>query len=134
MAATVQIVLVLTLLIVIYDHMIDPLYVILLALFNDVTMAPISSDNALPSKNPDVPTIKYIIGMSLVFGLLSTLQTMVTHISITILLLYSLFTLCLLLYIYISFFVMYISYSFSLFALISHIDLLPFAQPVGRAH
>jgi hypothetical protein len=79
MAATVQIVLVLTLLIVFYDHMIDPLYVILLALFNDVTMAPISSDNALPSKKPDVPTITYIIGMSLVFGLLSTVQTMVRN-------------------------------------------------------
>jgi hypothetical protein len=79
MAATIQIVLVLTLLIVIYDHMIDPLYVILLALFNDVTMAPISSDNALPSKKPDVPTITYIIGMSLVFGLLSTVQTMVRN-------------------------------------------------------
>ena len=76
MAATIQIVLVLTLLICIYDHMIDPLYVILLALFNDVTMAPISSDNALPSKKPDVPTVKYIVGMSLMFGLLSTLQTM----------------------------------------------------------
>mmetsp|Transcript_9954 Transcript_9954/g.12078 ORF Transcript_9954/g.12078 Transcript_9954/m.12078 type:complete len:719 (-) Transcript_9954:135-2291(-) len=79
MAATIQIVLVLTLLIVFYDHMIDPLYVILLALFNDVTMAPISSDNALPSKKPDIPTIKYIIGMSLVFGLLSTLQTMIYY-------------------------------------------------------
>jgi hypothetical protein len=42
-------------------------------------MAPISSDKALPSKKPDVPTIKYIIGMSLVFGLLSTLQTMIYY-------------------------------------------------------
>jgi len=56
--------------------MIDPLYVILLALFNDVTMAPISSDNAQPSRKPDVPTIKYLVGMSLVFGLLSTVETM----------------------------------------------------------
>jgi len=52
------------------------LYVILLALFNDVTMAPISSDNAQPSRKPDVPTIKYLVGMSLVFGLLSTVETM----------------------------------------------------------
>jgi len=76
MAATIQIVLVLTLLICIYDHMIDPLYVILLALFNDVTMTPISSDNALPSKKPDIPTIKYLVGMSLMFGVLSTIETM----------------------------------------------------------
>jgi H+-transporting ATPase len=79
MAATFQIVMVLTLLICIYDKMINPLYVILLALFNDVTMAPISSDNALPSKKPDVPTVKYIVGMSLLFGGLSTIQTMVYY-------------------------------------------------------
>jgi hypothetical protein len=79
MGATIQIVLVLTLIICIYDHIIDPLYVVLLALFNDVTMSPISSDNAIPSRRPDIPTVKYLLGMATMFGILVTIQTMIYY-------------------------------------------------------
>jgi len=64
-AATIQIVIVLTLLIFISDCPIESLYVIILALFNDLTMLPIAYDrqqaSAMP-ENPDVTKMLLVSG------------------------------------------------------------------------
>merc|ERR1719379_3162650 len=57
MAATIQIVLVLSILIYVYDRPLPPLYVVLLALFNDISMLPIADDNASPSSAPEIPSL-----------------------------------------------------------------------------
>ena len=56
-SATIQIVLVLSVLIFAYDATIPALYVILLALLNDITMITISYDNARVTKEPVQPSI-----------------------------------------------------------------------------
>ena len=53
LAATVQIVMVLAILIFVDNNYLKSIYVILLALFNDISMTPIASDNARPSLKPD---------------------------------------------------------------------------------
>ena len=64
-AATIQIVIVLTLLIFISNCPIESLYVIILALFNDLTMLPIAYDrqqaSAVP-ENPDVSKMLFVSG------------------------------------------------------------------------
>jgi len=78
-SATIQIVLVLSLLIFIYFQAIKPLYIILLALFNDLTMITISYDNVVPSRSPEQPTINKLLRNSCVFGLLMTLESLVFY-------------------------------------------------------
>ncbi|KAH8065333.1 hypothetical protein JL721_8292 [Aureococcus anophagefferens] len=63
-AATVQIIAVLRVdlraakgLIFGWNAELDPLYVVLLALFNDATITPIAHDNATPSPTPETPTV-----------------------------------------------------------------------------
>merc|ERR1719401_1064016 len=51
-AATIQIVLVLSILIYAYKDTMPPIYVILLALLNDISMLPIADDRASPSSLP----------------------------------------------------------------------------------
>jgi len=80
-AATIQIVVVLSLLIYVYNHNLKPLYVILLALLNDVTMLPIAYDNASPSSLPEIPSMPSIMLASTIYGLLETAQTMVLYTS-----------------------------------------------------
>merc|ERR1712190_491112 len=57
LAATIQIVLVLSFLIYRYNDPLPALYVILLALLNDVTMLPVSSDNATAAAVPEIPSM-----------------------------------------------------------------------------
>jgi len=80
-AATIQIVVVLSLLIYVYNHNLKPLYVILLALLNDVTMLPIAYDNASPSSLPEIPSMPSIMLASMIYGLLEAAQTMVLYTS-----------------------------------------------------
>jgi len=80
-AATIQIVLVLSILIYAYDDTLPPLYVILLALVNDVTMLPIADDRAAPSALPEIPSMPAIMLASALYGLLETAQTMVLYMS-----------------------------------------------------
>mmetsp|Transcript_25190 Transcript_25190/g.30319 ORF Transcript_25190/g.30319 Transcript_25190/m.30319 type:complete len:352 (-) Transcript_25190:300-1355(-) len=79
-SATIQIVLVLSLLIFIYFQPIKPLYIILLALFNDLTMITISYDNVIPSRSPEQPTINKLLRVSTVFGLLMTVESLIFYI------------------------------------------------------
>lgn len=69
-AATIQIVTVLTLLIFISNCPINSLFIILLALFNDLTMLPIAYDSQLASKAPDHPDVGSILLLSTTLGLL----------------------------------------------------------------
>lgn len=71
-AASMQIVIVLTLLIYISNCPINSLYIILLALFNDLTMLPIAYDRQQASAVPETPDVTKMIILS---GLLGILQT-----------------------------------------------------------
>eukprot|EP00606_Chrysophyceae_sp_TOSAG23-5_P001395 GSChrysophyteH2.ASY1.ANO1.302.1 assembled CDS len=71
-AASIQIVTVLAVLVLMSDCSINPLFIILLALFNDITMLPIAYDYQQASKNPENPDVTRILLTSLVLGLLET--------------------------------------------------------------
>ena len=77
MAATIQIVLFLTILIFACNEELNPLYVILLALLNDVSMTPIAYDRATPSPKPEIPTLRGLLATSLFLGSLETLASMI---------------------------------------------------------
>ncbi|KAJ1445566.1 hypothetical protein M885DRAFT_549535 [Pelagophyceae sp. CCMP2097] len=78
-SATVQIVSLLSLLIFVSEQTIKPLYVILLALLNDVTMITISYDNVVPSRSPEQPTIARLLRISCVFGALMTVASLIFY-------------------------------------------------------
>jgi len=71
-AATIQIVIVLTLLIFISDCPILSLYVIILALFNDLTMLPIAYDRQQASSTPESPDVGKMLFVSGGLGLAAT--------------------------------------------------------------
>lgn len=75
-AASIQIVTVLSVLIFASDCSIDPTYIILLALLNDITMLPIAYDNQCASRFPEVPDIRKILTMACAFGLMQTFFTL----------------------------------------------------------
>jgi len=81
LAATIQIVFVLSILIYKYNDPLPALYVILLALLNDVTMLPIAADNASPSALPEIPSMPAILLASSLYGVFETVQTMVLYMS-----------------------------------------------------
>jgi len=56
---------------------IDSLFVILLALLNDLTMTPIAHDNAHASKKPEQPSISKLFGLSALCGLVASVQSLV---------------------------------------------------------
>merc|ERR1711998_782817 len=68
MAATIQIVVVLSTMVFAFDDAMPALYVILLALLNDITMLTVSYDNANVSKDPVRPTIFLIMANAVVVG------------------------------------------------------------------
>lgn len=71
-AATIQIVVVLTLLIFISNCAIDSLYVVILALFNDLTMLPIAYDAQQASKSPENPDVNKLLIVAAGLGFLGT--------------------------------------------------------------
>jgi len=71
-AATIQIVVVLTLLIFISNCAIDSLYVVILALFNDLTMLPIAYDAQQASKMPENPDVNKLLIVATGLGFLGT--------------------------------------------------------------
>merc|ERR1719313_858782 len=75
MAATIQIVIVLSVMIYGYNVVMNPLYVILLALLNDISMIPIAQDNAAPSASPEIPSMPQILLASVIYGGLLTIQS-----------------------------------------------------------
>ena len=79
LAATVQIAVVPAALIFVDNTFLKSIYVILLALFNDISMTPIASDNARPSLKPDVPTLSSLLIMSFWLGGILTAQTLLFY-------------------------------------------------------
>lgn len=75
-AASIQIVMVLAILVFASDCAIDPTYIIILALMNDLTMLPIAYDSQCASRYPEVPDIQKILTMSTAFGLMETFFTL----------------------------------------------------------
>jgi H+-transporting ATPase len=75
-AATIQIVVVLTLLIFISNCPINSFYIVLLALLNDVTLLPIAYDRQNPSATPEFPTVFPILVTAISLGALETALTM----------------------------------------------------------
>lgn len=71
-AATVQIVVVLTLLIYISNCAINSLYIVLFALLNDVTLLPIAYDRQGVSATPESPAVKPILVTAVFMGALQT--------------------------------------------------------------
>ena len=76
-AATIQIVVVLTLLIFISNCPINPTFVIILALFNDLTMLPIAYDFQLASAKPENPDVVKMLALSGAFGALETVFSLI---------------------------------------------------------
>jgi H+-transporting ATPase len=76
-AATIQIVIVLTLLIFISNCAINPTFVILLALFNDITMLPIAYDRQQASSIPENPDVNKLLTISFSLGVLETVFSMI---------------------------------------------------------
>jgi H+-transporting ATPase len=72
-AATIQIVVVLSLLIFCSNCVLNSLYVILLALLNDITMLPIAYDRQQASKYPEHPDVKKLLIISTAFGVVETI-------------------------------------------------------------
>jgi len=75
-AASIQIVVVLTLLIFISNCPITALFIILLALFNDLTMLPIAYDFQQASTKPENPDVTNILTVSASLGTLETCFTL----------------------------------------------------------
>jgi hypothetical protein len=71
-AATIQIVIVLTLLIFISNCPINPTFVIILALFNDLTMLPIAYDNQQAGSLPENPDVTKMLSVSFALGCFET--------------------------------------------------------------
>lgn len=76
-AATMQIVTVLSMLIYISNCAIDPLFIILLALFNDLTMLPIAYDRQQASAIPENPDVVRMLTMSAGLGMMETLFSLI---------------------------------------------------------
>lgn len=69
LSATVHIVCLLSILIFVYDQSIAAIYIILLALLNDITMVMVAYDNVVPSKVPEIPTVAGLLVLSVFLGI-----------------------------------------------------------------
>lgn len=76
-AASIQIVIVLTLLIFISNCAINPLFIILLALFNDLTMLPIAYDQQQAGSLPENPDVVKMLTVSFGYGCLETMFSLI---------------------------------------------------------
>ncbi len=79
-SATIQIVAVLSILAFAWNEVIRPLYIIVLALLNDVTMIAVAYDHVIPSRNPERPPIAKLLRASGVFGFLMTVQSIIFYV------------------------------------------------------
>jgi len=73
LSATVQIVSLLSILVFGYDQSIAAIYIILLALLNDITMIMVAYDNVKPSRYPEKPTVVGLLSLSVFLGLIMML-------------------------------------------------------------
>jgi H+-transporting ATPase len=73
LASTIQILLYLSLLVYVFDCCLNPLYVILLALFNDITMIPVAEDRQTASARPQHAHIGNLVAFSVMLGVMQSL-------------------------------------------------------------
>lgn len=73
LASTIQILLYLSVLIYVFDCQLNPLYVVLLALFNDITMIPVAEDRQTASAAPQHANIPNLIGFSVMLGVMQSI-------------------------------------------------------------
>jgi len=78
-AATFQIVLVLSVLIFVWDQEIKAFYVILLALLNDITMLTVAYDNARVDPKPVKPSVFSIVATSAVVGIVMAISSILFY-------------------------------------------------------
>jgi len=76
-AATIQMIIVLTTLTLVSGCMIDSLYIVIIAIMNDLSMLPLSSDRQRAAKNPDRPIVWKMLLMAVIFGVLEAGMTLV---------------------------------------------------------
>jgi H+-transporting ATPase len=72
LASTIQILLYLSILIYAFDCQLNPLYVVLLALFNDITMIPVAEDRQTASAAPQHANVPNLIGFSVMLGVMQS--------------------------------------------------------------
>jgi len=68
-AHSIHVVAVLSVLVLGFDYTLDPLYVILMALFNDLAITMIGYDEAVPTKLPSVPKVETMLALAAATGL-----------------------------------------------------------------
>lgn len=81
LASTIQILLYLSVLVYVFDCCLNPLYVILLALFNDITMIPVAEDRQTASAAPQHAHIGNLIGFSVLLGVMQSLMSIAYYVS-----------------------------------------------------
>jgi magnesium-transporting ATPase (P-type) len=79
LASTIQILIYLSVLVYVFNCKVNPLYVILLALFNDITMIPVAEDRQTASAAPQHANVGGLIGFSMLLGVMQTLVSMVYY-------------------------------------------------------
>jgi len=79
LAATIQILLFLSVLVYAFNCSLSPLYVILLALLNDVTMIPVAEDRQVASAEPQHASVANLVGFSATLGLAQSLASMIFY-------------------------------------------------------
>eukprot|EP00468_Gymnochlora_sp_CCMP2014_P006125 CAMPEP_0167762832 /NCGR_PEP_ID=MMETSP0110_2-20121227/13001_1 /TAXON_ID=629695 /ORGANISM="Gymnochlora sp., Strain CCMP2014" /LENGTH=1005 /DNA_ID=CAMNT_0007649779 /DNA_START=73 /DNA_END=3090 /DNA_ORIENTATION=- len=77
-ASSVLIIAFLAFLTFVFNDIFNPLYVILLAIINDVTVTPIASDYVIGTKGPSELNVWTILGLSTVMGILLAIQSIGT--------------------------------------------------------
>ena len=80
LSATVQIVTLLSILIFGYDQSIAAIYIILLALLNDITMIMVAYDNVVPSRSPETPTVTGLLTLSFFLGMIMMIFSLIFYI------------------------------------------------------
>lgn len=82
LATTIQILVYLSVLVYFFNCALDPLYVILLALLNDVTLIPIAEDRQTASAEPEHAGITQLLGFSAALGIMQSVASLVFYLTL----------------------------------------------------
>ena len=77
LATTIQILVSLTIVILVFNCEMNTLYVILLALLNDLTMIPIAEDRQTASAKPMIPNVNTLLAFALIMGTFQAIFTLI---------------------------------------------------------
>ena len=76
MASTFMMVVALVVMILAFNESLPALYVIMLALFNDIASAAFAYDHAVPTLGPSIPSLKSLMTMATVLGLAIAIESL----------------------------------------------------------